>query len=66
MAKKVTVETVGSTPKVVEAPTVAEAVRIAGLDPSGYNFQVNGNAVDGSQLLRDYDHVLLTKSVKGA
>jgi hypothetical protein len=66
MAKNVTVETVGSTPKIVTANTVSEAVRLAGLDPSGYNFQVHGNAADGQTLLRDYDHVLLTKAVKGA
>lgn len=45
--------------------TVADALRIAAVDSSGYDIRLNGVAVDTSAQLSNQDSVILTRKIKG-
>lgn len=48
-----------------EGATVADALRQANLDASGYQVRVNGETADTSRTLGEGDTVLLTRQIKG-
>lgn len=64
MAKNITAQVVGGTPKVIEAKTVQNA--FDALELSGnYTATVNGNPAKLEDSLNDYEFVYFTVAVKG-
>ncbi len=64
MAKNITVETLGGTPKIINAETVRDAFNALGLS-GNYTASVNGDAANMDDTLNDYEHVSFAQAVKG-
>ena len=64
MAKNVTAQVLGGTPKVIEAETVRDAYKELALDGS-YTPTVNGEPAEMDDDLNDYEFVNFAPAVKG-
>lgn len=64
MAKNITIQVSGGTPKVIEASTVRDAYNALGLSGT-YNMTVNGDPVTLDTELNDYEFVFFATAIKG-
>ncbi len=64
MAKNITAQVLGGSPKVIEAATVKEAFEALGLN-GNYTATINGDAAEMDEELSDYSFVSFAQAVKG-
>jgi len=64
MAKNITAQVLGGSPKVIEAETVRDAFDQLGLS-GNYTAAINGETALMDSSLKDYQHVSFALSVKG-
>lgn len=64
MAKNITAQVLGGSPKVIEAETVQDAFNALGLN-GNYTATINGDAAEMSDGLDDYSFVSFAQAVKG-
>lgn len=64
MAKNITVQALGGSPKVISADSVQDAFNALGLS-GNYTASINGEPANMTDTLNDYEHVTFAQAVKG-